>query len=75
MKNPVFWLIVVAVIAFGITGISFLSSASGSPMLNPASSELLVAEGWKNNLIAGITCLVLATGILALAVFRFRKRD
>jgi hypothetical protein len=75
VKNPVLGLIVVAVVALGIMGISFLCSASGSPMIPAGSSELLAAEGRRNNLIAGIACLVLATGILVVAVFAFRKRE
>jgi hypothetical protein len=75
VKNPVLWLIAVAVWALGLVGILFLSSASGPPMIPAGGSELLAAVGRRNNLIAGITCLVLATGILIVAVFAFRKRE
>jgi hypothetical protein len=57
---------VVAVLGLGIAGIVFFSFAVET-MARP--------ETRTPALVAGITCLVLATGILVLGVFSFRKRE
>jgi hypothetical protein len=70
MKNqyPIFWLIAVAVVVLGIAGISFFVNAT-----TPAVGEWAGAQ--TRALVAGITCLVLATGLLCLGAFMFRKHD
>jgi len=69
MKNlhPIFWLIAVAVVVFGVAGIVFFGDAT-TPMSG-------ADEAQKRALVAGITCLVLATGLLCLGAFMFRKRE
>ena len=65
--NQLSWLIAVAVVALGIAGISFIGEAG-------SSSHAMILEARTPNLVGGITCLVLATGILGLGVFILRKR-
>ena len=64
--NPIFWLIAVAVVGLGIAGYSFCRFATDI-MAN--------SEDKTRSLVAGITCLVLATGLLVLGAFMFRKHD
>ncbi len=62
------WLVSVAVVGLGIAGINFLANAS--------SSSTLIAESSRTpSLVAGLTCLGLATGILVLGIVMFRKRN
>ena len=68
MKNPMVWLIAVAVVGLGIAGISFLANAS-------SGSTLIAEQSRTPSLVAGISCLVLATGVLVLGAVMFRKRD
>jgi len=60
------WLIPVAVLGFGIAGIVFFSFS--------VDKDARV-ETRTPSMVAGITCLVLSTGILVLGAFMFRKRD
>ncbi len=62
------WLVSVAVVGLGIAGFRFLANAS--------SSSALIAESSRTpSLVAGLTCLGLATVILILGIIMFRKRD
>jgi hypothetical protein len=68
MKNPIMWVTIFAVVGLGIAGIVFFSEAG--------SSHPSVAEASRTpNTVAGFTCLVIATGLLALGAFMFRKID
>jgi len=68
MKKPLFVLVAAAVVGLGIAGITFLATAS--------STNAMVAEQSRTpSLVAGITCLVLATGILVFGVTVLQRRD
>ena len=69
MKNTMLWLVVISVVALGIAGVKFLCTASA------ASSFNVAAEARMPSLVAGITCLVFAVGLLTLGVFGFRKDE
>ena len=66
MKHPLLWLLTTAVIAFIIAGFIFLDTAS--------SYSTFVAQRTPA-LVSGITCLVIATGLLVLGIFKFGNRD
>jgi hypothetical protein len=66
MKNQVFLLITVGAIALGIAGIWFLYFAVSEYTRETARTPAL---------ISGITCLVLATGMVGLAVYYSRRQD
>jgi len=67
MRHTLLWLNIGAVVVLGIAGIAFFGGAvEARPMLNEARTA---------SLVAGITCLVLATVLLVLAVFAFRKGE
>ena len=68
MKHPLLPLIVIAVVGLGIAGVVFINSAA-------SSSSQVVAESRTPALVGGITCLVIATGLLVLGLFMFRKTD
>ena len=70
MKILMFCLIALAVVGLGIAGIVFLVEANHN-------FKFFRGEVLTPALVAGIICLVLATGILVLGVFlaMFQKRD
>jgi len=68
MKNPLLWLLSVAVIALGVAGIVYLGTATGNSSLIPKEARTAAT-------ISGVTCLSLATLLLLFGVFQFRKRD
>jgi hypothetical protein len=67
MKYVLLWVFVGAVVVLGIAGIIFLAGAS--------EARLMITEARTASLVAGITCLVLASGLLVLGVFAFRKAN
>jgi O-antigen/teichoic acid export membrane protein len=71
VKNPMHWLIVFVVVVLLIAGISFLISAL--VMYNAQFRPDVLTPA----LIAGIICLILATGLLVFGVVvsMFQKRD
>lgn len=66
MVKQLVWLIVVAVVGLGGMGFSFLMTAT-------SSSSLVTEDIRRNGLIAGITCLVLATGLVMFSAVRFGR--
>lgn len=68
MKHLLFVLVTIAVIALGIAGIYFIAEAG-------SSSHSVTPEARTPNLVGGLTCLVLATGLLGFGVFALQKRD
>lgn len=66
MKHPLLGLLTAAVIAFIIAG--FVA-------LDTANSTYSSAGQRTPALVSGITCLVIATGLLVLGIFRFGNRD
>ena len=66
MNSAMFWLIAVVVVGFGIAGFSFIATAAAT---------FTETEARTPATIGGVTCLVLATGILIAAVFAFRNRQ
>lgn len=72
MKTPMFALIIFAVVGLGIAGIVFLGNAV-SAYNEPFGRHDVLTPAF----IAGIICLVIATGILILGVVlaMFQKRD
>jgi uncharacterized membrane protein len=69
MKNPLVWISTITAAGFIIAGITYFSKAT-----DPAD-HIGVAAARTPALVAGVTCLVLATGLLVAALFAFRKRD
>lgn len=68
MNHPLLWLIVLMVVGLAIAGIVFLNSAASShPGVQDASRTPA--------LVGGITCLVIATGLLMLGLFMFRQKQ
>ena len=67
MRNPMLWLVAVAVLALGIRGFVFLDDAAGT--------RPLVESARTFGFVAGITCLVIAVGLLVFGMFVFRRRD
>jgi hypothetical protein len=66
MIKQIVWLTVVAVVALAGMGFSYLGTATNS-------SRIVAEDVRRNGLIAGITCLVLATGLVVFSAFRFGR--
>ncbi len=65
LKNPLLWLTVAAIIAFGVAGMIHFGTAT-------SNSSLAKDEARTPALIAGITCVTMATGLLVFGIVSFR---
>lgn len=66
MKHPLLPLVVVVVLALMIAAFSFLHTAAGATSFIPTDAR-------QPALIAGISCLVLAVGVLVFGMITYRK--
>lgn len=68
MKRPLTWLLVLVVLALEAAGLAFLGTAT-------SDSNFLPREGRTSAMVAGISCLVIGSGLLVFGVCASRKQD
>ncbi len=65
LKNPLLWLTVAAIIAFGVGGMIHFGRAT-------SNSANVKDEARTPALIAGMTCVTMVTGLLVFGIISFR---